>query len=147
MQQVAVTSEMEEAIGVHPLEAWLGRDLVCVLPHENDVINASPDFDKVKALDGLLLNITAKGSKYDTVTRSFAPKLSVKEDPVCGSGHCHVIPLWANKLAQEDFRAYQASDFSFVVWRAIGFILQERLPSIVVEKFMSWTKFLSITKT
>ena len=110
---------MEEAIGVRPLEAWLGRDLVCVLPHENEVINANPDFDKVKALDGLLLNITAKGSKYDTVTRSFAPKLSVKEDPVCGSGHCHVIPLWANKLAQAEFRAYQASErewhSSFVV--------------------------------
>ena len=112
MQQVAVTSEMEEAIGVRPLEAWLGRDLVCILPHENDVINASPDFDKVKALDGLLLNITAKGSEYDTVTRSFAPKLSVKEDPVCGSGHCHVIPLWANKLEQAEFRAYQASERS-----------------------------------
>ena len=38
MRQVAVTSEMEEAIGVRPLEAWLGRDLVCVLPHENEVI-------------------------------------------------------------------------------------------------------------
>ena len=112
MQQVAVTSEMEEAIGVRPLEASLGRDLVCILPHENDAINASPDFDKVKALDGLLLNITAKGSEYDTVTRSFAPKLSVKEDPVCGSGHCHVIPLWANKLAQAEFRAYQASERS-----------------------------------
>ena len=111
-QQVAVTSEMEEAIGVRPLEAWLGRDLVCILPHENDVINASPDFDKVKALDGLLLNITVKGSEYDTVTRSFAPKLSVKEDPVCGSGHCHVIPLWANKLAQAEFRAYQSSERS-----------------------------------
>ena len=49
MQQVAVTSEMEEAIGVRPLEAWLRRDLVCILPHENDVINASPDFDKVKS--------------------------------------------------------------------------------------------------
>ena len=112
MHQVVVTSEMEEAIGVRPLEAWLGRDLVCILPHENDVIYASPDFDKVKALDGLLLNITAKGSEYDTVTRSFAPKLSVKEDPVCGSGHCHVIPLWANKLAQAEFRAYQASERS-----------------------------------
>ncbi|MFR6600637.1 MAG: hypothetical protein ACLUSV_09330 [Streptococcus sp.] len=22
----------------------------------------------------------------------------MEEDPVCGSGHCHVIPLWANKL-------------------------------------------------
>lgn len=52
---------MEEAIGVRPLEAWLGRDLVCVLPHENEVINANPDFDKVKDLDGLLLNITARG--------------------------------------------------------------------------------------
>ena len=112
MHQVVVTSEMEEAIGVRPLEAWLGRDLVCILPHENDVINASPDFDKVKALDGLLLNITVKGSEYDTVTRSFAPKLSVKEDPVCGSGHCHVIPLWANKLVQAEFRAYQASERS-----------------------------------
>ena len=99
MHQVPVTSEMEEAIGVRPLEAWIG----------NDVISATPDFDKVKALDGLLLNITAKGSKYDTVTRSFAPKLSIKEDPVCGSGHCHVIPLWAKKLGQEEFRAYQAS--------------------------------------
>ena len=115
MQQVAVTSEMEEAIGVRPLEAWLGRDLVCILPHENDVIYASPDFDKVKALDGLLLNITVKGSEYDTVTRSFAPKLSVKEDPVCGSGHCHVIPLWANKLAQAEFRAYQASERSGIL--------------------------------
>ena len=112
MHQVVVTSEMEEAIGVRPLEAWLGRDLVCILPHENDVINASPDFDKVKALDGLLLNITARGRNYDTVTRSFAPKLSVKEDPVCGSGHCHVIPLWANKLVQAEFRAYQASERS-----------------------------------
>lgn len=109
MQQVAVTSEMEEAIGVRPLEAWLGRDLVCVLPHENDVINANPDIDKVKDLEGLLLNITAKGKNYDTVTRSFAPKLSIMEDPVCGSGHCHVIPLWAKKLGQEEFRAYQAS--------------------------------------
>ena len=109
MHQVPVTSDMEEAIGVHPLEAWLGRDLVCILPHENDVINATPDFDNVKALDGLFLNITAKDTNYDTVTRSFAPKLSVMEDPVCGSGHCHVIPLWANKLGQVEFRAYQAS--------------------------------------
>ena len=115
MQQVPVTSEMEEAIGVRPLEAWLGRDLVCILPHENDVIAATPDFDKVKALDGLLLNITARVEKYDTVTRSFAPKLSIEEDPVCGSGHCHVIPLWANKLGQVEFRAYQASERSGVL--------------------------------
>ena len=75
MQQVAVTSEMEEAIGVHPLEAWLGRDLVCVLPHENDVINANPDFDKVKALDGLLLNITARGEQIRYSHTKFRSKI------------------------------------------------------------------------
>ena len=48
MQQVAVTSEMEEAIGVRPLEAWLGRDLVCILPLENDVIDATPDLIESK---------------------------------------------------------------------------------------------------
>lgn len=91
--QVSVTSEMEESIGVRPLEAWLGRDLVCILPHEKDVLKITPDFDKVKALDGLLLNITTRGKKYDTVTRSFAPKISIQEDPVCSYEHCHVIPL------------------------------------------------------
>ena len=75
LHQVAVTSEMEEAIGVRPLEAWLGRDLVCVLPHENEVINANPDFDKVKDLDGLLLNITARGEKYDTSHTKFRSKI------------------------------------------------------------------------
>ena len=38
-----------------------------------------------------------------------------QEDPVCGSGHCHVIPLWANKLAQAEFRAYQASERSGIL--------------------------------
>lgn len=130
---------MEEAIGVRPLEAWLGRDLVCILPHENDIIDATPDFDRVKALDGLLLNITARGEKYDTVTRSFAPKLAIKEDPVCGSGHCHVIPLWASKLEQTEFKAskpLREVDFLFVAWRAIGFILLEKLPFIAVARFM-----------
>lgn len=87
---VPITDEMEQAIGCRPLEAWIGRDLVCVLPTEQDVIEAAPDEQKVKALDGLLLHLTAAGSIYDCVTRSFVPKLDVTEDPVCGSGHCAV---------------------------------------------------------
>nr|WP_232008242.1 MULTISPECIES: PhzF family phenazine biosynthesis protein [Streptococcus] len=41
--------------------------------------------------------------------------MSVKEDPVCGSGHCHVIPLWASKLEQTEFKAFQASERSGVL--------------------------------
>ena len=37
------------------------------------------------------------------------PKLAVAEDPVCGSGHCHLIPYWAEVLCKDELVAYQAS--------------------------------------
>lgn len=43
------------------------------------------------------------------MSRSFAPKLNVNEDPVCGSGHCHIIPYWSKKLGKNELVAYQAS--------------------------------------
>lgn len=106
---VPVTQEMIEAIGYQPIEAWMGRDLVCVLEDEQQVYAAQPNQEKLKKLEGLLLQLTAKGEGYDCVTRSFAPKLGVEEDPVCGSGHCHIVPLWAQKLKKNTLVARQAS--------------------------------------
>lgn len=109
---VPVTDAMEEAIGVRPLAAYLGRDLLCVLGSEEEVREAEPDQAKVRELEGLLLNITARGREdgpFDCVSRSFAPKLKVAEDPVCGSGHCHIVPYWAHELGKDDLLAYQAS--------------------------------------
>ena len=60
-------------------------------------------------IDGLLLHVTARGRDEDCVSRSFAPKLSVAEDPVCGSGHCHIIPYWADSLGKDELVACQAS--------------------------------------
>lgn len=121
LTQVPVTEEMTEAIGFRPREAWKGRDLICVLENEDQVIAAAPKEEKTKNLDGLLLHLTAAGKKYDCVTRSFAPKLGVAEDPVCGSGHCHVVPLWAEKLCKDNLCAYQASKRSGVLYgRAAG---------------------------
>lgn len=116
LTSVPVTAEMEQAIGFRPVEAWMGRDLVCVLESEEQVIQAVPDGEKLKKLDGLLLHLTAKGTSYDCVTRSFAPKLNVSEDPVCGSGHCHVIPLWSQKLSKTELCAFQASRRSGILY-------------------------------
>lgn len=116
LAQVPVTSEMERAIGVRPVEAWMGRDLVCVLENERQVLEAAPDLELVGKLDGLLLQLTARGTEYDCVTRSFAPKLDVAEDPVCGSGHCHVVPLWARQLKKTELRAFQGSRRSGVLY-------------------------------
>ena len=106
---VEVTDEMEQAIGSRPLEAFMGRDLLCVLENEEAVRELTPDLERVKQLNGLLLQVTAAGTDTDCVSRSFAPKLGVAEDPVCGSGHCHIIPYWADLLGKDKLVAYQAS--------------------------------------
>lgn len=109
LRPVEVTEEMAQAMGAAPSAAYMGRDLLCVFEDEDTVKNMAPDMEKVKALDGLLLHATARGSGYTCVSRSFAPKLSVNEDPVCGSGHCHIAPYWFAALNTERIVAYQAS--------------------------------------
>ncbi len=111
LQEVPVTDAMTAALGVKPVAAFMARDLLCVLPKGTDIKAVQPDFDKVKELDGLLLNITVESDNdaYDTESRSFAPKLNVLEDPVCGSGHCHVVPYWTKVLDKDELVCYQAS--------------------------------------
>ena len=109
LKPVEVTDAMEEAIGVRPREAYMARDLLCVLDDEQAVRELVPDLEKIKQIDGLLLHVTARGINEDCVSRSFAPKLAVAEDPVCGSGHCHIIPYWADTLGKDQLVAYQAS--------------------------------------
>lgn len=109
LKQVPVTPAMEDAFGVKITEAWLGRDLLCVTEDAAVIPTLAPNQAKLMELDGLLQHITAKGKEYDSVSRTFAPKLAVAEDPVCGSGHCHIVPLWAKKLGKEKLIARQAS--------------------------------------
>lgn len=107
-----VTDTMEQALGARPDEAWLGRDLLCVMPDERTVRDLNPDQELLKDLPGLLANVTAAGDPgcgFDCVSRSFAPKLNVPEDPVCGSGHCHILPYWSERLGKTSLTAYQAS--------------------------------------
>ncbi len=109
LQQVPVTDVIAEALNVRPIEAYLGRDLLCIMEDESQVFGANPNLDKVKELDGLLVHFSAKGTEYDCVSRTFAPKCGISEDPVCGSGHCHIIPFWANRLGKTALVARQAS--------------------------------------
>ena len=109
LTEVPVTPAMTDACGREPLAAYMARDLLCVFDDEDYIRTMTPDQLKIKALDGLLLHITAAGRDYDCVSRSFAPKMSIPEDPVCGSGHCHIIPYWAAATGRKELVAYQAS--------------------------------------
>ena len=108
---VPVTQAMIDAMGgAAPRAAFMGRDLLCVFDDEALVRRMEVDRERVRALDGLLLHVTAPGSGgNDCVSRSFAPKCNVAEDPVCGSGHCHIVPYWVSALGKDSLVAYQAS--------------------------------------
>lgn len=122
LRPVPVTSQMAGALGARPAEAWQGRDLLCVFDSEKQVRALEPDMDRLLALDGLLVHATAPGgdSGFDCVSRSFAPKLSVEEDPVCGSGHCHIVPYWAARLGRREITACQASRRGGVLYCKAG---------------------------
>lgn len=120
LKPVEVTDAMVDAIGARPSAAYMGRDLLCVMDSADQVVNAAPDQAKVMQLDGLLLHLTARGKDYDCVSRSFAPKCNVVEDPVCGSGHCHIIPYWSNALGKNELVAYQASRRGGVLYTRVN---------------------------
>ena len=111
LKQLEVTDAITEALGARPREVWRARDLLCIFDDPETVMNLKPDLDKVRALKGALMQVTAPGTgtEFDCISRSFAPKMEVPEDPVCGSGHCHIIPYWAGRLGKTELVARQAS--------------------------------------
>ena len=109
LQEIPVTDDMEAAFGIRPQKAILGLDLICVFETEEDVRTIHPNQKLLQNLEGRIQNATAKGSEFDCVSRSFAPKLSIAEDPVCGSAHCQIADYWASQMQKSVINAYQAS--------------------------------------
>ena len=80
-----------------------------VVPSEEALAGFVPDFDLMKRVEGRGLVMTAPSREYDFVSRCFYPKLDVPEDPVTGSAHTYLTPLWAGKLGKEVMTARQIS--------------------------------------
>lgn len=108
-KKIPVTDEMQAAVHAKVLEAYVARDLLMVLENAETVENLSPDLDALSKLYGLTQAVTAAGENFDCVSRVFAPKIKVPEDPVTGSTHCLIAPYWANKLGKTKLLARQAS--------------------------------------
>lgn len=110
LEEIPVTDDMKRAFGAEPVKALLGLDLICVFDSEDEVRRMSPDMDILKTLPGRIQNATSRGRKSDCVSRSFCPKIMIKEDPVCGSAHCQIAGYWADVLDKDEIVAFQASE-------------------------------------
>ena len=69
----------------------------------------NPDQALLAGIEGRIQNATALGKDVDCVSRSFAPKLAIAEDPVCGSAHCQIAAYWSSVRRKKQIVAYQAS--------------------------------------
>ena len=101
--------ELLDGLKKEPLEILRAEDYFVVFSSENDVIELNPDMGKLMKLDLRGVIVTAKGNKVDFVSRFFAPKLGIDEDPVTGSAHCALTPYWAKKLNKKSVHAHQVS--------------------------------------
>lgn len=93
---------------------WCGRDVddfLILLETEQEVRSVSPDFEALKALPtrGTIFTAASNTPDRDFVSRFFAPRVGVDEDPVTGSAHCCLAPFWASRLKKNRLRAEQLS--------------------------------------
>ncbi len=109
---VPVTEAMSRAFGAEPLEAYAGRDLLCVFAGEDVVRGLRPDLAAFHELP-YVCNIASApghpGGGFDFVSRVFCPEVGIPEDPVTGSAHSLLTPFWAARLGRTRLNAFQAS--------------------------------------
>lgn len=102
-------AQLAEALGASPDKVLMASDLIAVFSTEEQVRAIGPDFSALGRLPGRGVLVTAPGSDCDFVSRCFFPGLGVNEDPVTGSAHCELAPLWAQRLGRDSFFARQLS--------------------------------------
>ena len=96
-------------LGRHPLEVYKARDYMAVFASEQEIMDLQPSFSDLRQLDALGVIVTAPGEEVDFVSRFFAPRVGVDEDPVTGSAHSTLIPYWAARLRKDELAALQLS--------------------------------------
>jgi PhzF family phenazine biosynthesis protein len=105
-------AELESILGAPVQFAGRSRfDLLVELESEEVVRGLRPDIARLNKFPvrGVIVTARSHSGEYDLVSRFFAPRVGVDEDPVCGSAHCCLGPYWAEKIGRTKLTARQLS--------------------------------------
>ena len=105
----AAPEALLRGLGCEPREVLKSRDYVAVFRSQEEVASLKPDMNGLAELDCVGIIVTAAGTDSDFVSRFFAPRAGIPEDPVTGSAHCSLIPFWAARLGRTELFARQIS--------------------------------------
>lgn len=116
VEKVTLTEIIVNALGGRPKEFLRsGINYYAIFEHEEEVRSLKPNYsiilDIIRGTDMIGFVPTSVANEYDFVSRYFAPEdgTNMTEDPVTGSIHSVLVPLWSERLGKTKLRAYQAS--------------------------------------
>ena len=105
--------ELANALGVEPIYTGRNRfDYFLEVKSENVLREMSPDFDLLSKVEtrGVIVTSHSESKNFDFVSRFFAPRAGITEDPVTGSAHCCLAPYWSGKLNKIKMTGFLASE-------------------------------------
>ena len=102
-------SAIIEAFGIEPVEVLKSVDYIVVFENETDIRAIKPNYEALKKLDLRGVCITTTDTKYDFVSRFFAPNYGVDEDSVTGSAYTQLMPYWTKRLGKDKLFSKQVS--------------------------------------
>lgn len=105
-------AELVQALGVE--FAYAGKnqfDYLVEVDSEETLRAIKPDMNLLERVPvrGVIVTSRSTSSEYDFVSRFFAPRVGINEDPATGSAHCTLAPFWGQRLEREELIGYQAS--------------------------------------
>lgn len=111
-QEAEPPAGLLDSLGV--VSSFVGQtkfDIVVVVQSEQVVRSLKPDFARLKQIPirGIVVTSQSDDPQFDFVSRFFAPAVGINEDPVTGSAHCCLGPLWSERLGKTKMEAFQAS--------------------------------------
>ncbi|MCL2649666.1 MAG: PhzF family phenazine biosynthesis protein [Candidatus Azobacteroides sp.] len=113
LKKIDIPVGFKEIIGFEPVETYSSSYdwIVAVADSETDIKQVKPDFEKmlISGLGHLMITVKSDSEQADFVVRCFAPFAGINEDPVTGSAHCALTPLWSKKLNKLEMNSLQLS--------------------------------------
>ena len=102
--------EVNQAIGLTPFKTLKGKtDYLLIFNSQQEIEAIQPNFHLLNKLNCRGVIVSSVGTETDFVSRFFAPKCGIPEDPVTGSAHTTLTPYWAKVLGKNTLTARQLS--------------------------------------
>ncbi|ELP31166.1 PhzF family phenazine biosynthesis protein [Rhodopirellula baltica] len=107
-----LSSDLKSAFGITKATVYqTAFDLMMVVQSGESVMELRPNYQALKDIPTRGVIVTSQDDRdgIDFVSRFFAPRCGIDEDPVTGSAHCCLAPYWSKRLGINPLVGHQAS--------------------------------------